>query len=212
MRRFRLAATLGLYFLCGEAFARPVSFVNSTMVMANGQPMMSGLTVARTISRKFAFGLAYQWLNRGRDRVNLLAQEVSFLAFRHNALEWQANLFASLGVGGLKLTAEDPREAGFVALEADTESRRWYGSASGRYLVSRQRFEDLQATVRAGWAPVPGEFDRLNPWVVLQYQYMRQFRNRHVVTPMLRLLYQNIAFELGVSFRGEVSFNFSAEL
>jgi hypothetical protein len=48
--------------------------------------------------------------------------------------------------------------------------------------------------------------------VVLQYQYMRQFRNRHILTPMVRLLYQNVAVELGMSLRGEASINFSAEL
>jgi hypothetical protein len=198
--------------LHGTARARPVSFLNSTMVMFNGQSMTSGLTIARTISRRFAFGLTYQWLDRGKDRLNLLAQEVSVLAFRHNALDWQANGFATVGLGGLKSTEEEVRELAMVSFEADAESRRWYLAASARYIVSRARFEDLQTTLRAGWAPVLGEFDRLNPWVVLQYQYMRQFRNRHILTPMVRLLYQNVAVELGMSLRGEASINFSAEL
>lgn len=207
---------LPLLLLClfgfgGTAWSRPVSYVDSTMIMTTGQPMMSGLTAARTISRQFAFGLTYLWLNRGRDRVNLLAQEVSFLAYRHNALNWQANVFATIGMGGLKSVGEI-REMALVAVEADAESRRWYVAASSRYVLSRQKFEDLQATARAGFAPVEGQFDKLNPWVVLQYQYMRQFRNRHVLTPMLRLLYQNVALELGTSFRGEFTINFSAEL
>ncbi len=202
---------MGLLSFCGVAWGRPVSFLDSTMVMATGQPMMSGLSLARTISRRFSFGLSYLWMNRRRDRVNLLAQEVSLLAYRHNALNWQANAFATVGIGGLK-SVGDIREMALVAVEADAESRHWYLSANSRYILSRQKFEDLQAALRAGLAPFVGEIDQINPWVVLQYQYMHQFRNRHVLTPMLRLLYQNIALEMGTSFRGEWTVNFSAEL
>ncbi|MGQ0504539.1 MAG: hypothetical protein ACT4TC_04410 [Myxococcaceae bacterium] len=190
---------------------RPVSFVGSTMVMSTGQPMMASLTLDHTPFRRFSFGLNYQWLSRRDGPVHVLAPQSSLLAFRYNALEWQANAFATVALGGLRRAGQN-EAAGFVALEADAESRRWYVLAGARYLRGVRGFEDFQATGRVGLAPFQGEFDVLNPWVVLQYQYMPGFDSRHVITPMLRLLYQGVQLEVGSSLRGEWTVNFAAEL
>jgi hypothetical protein len=194
-----------------SAQARPVSFKGSTMVMSTSQPTQVTLTADHTPFRRASFGVTYQWLSRADGVAQFLAPEVNLLGFRHNAHDWQANLFLTAAPGGLR-SANTTSPAGLASVEADAESRRWYVLGAARYLRSTQDFSDFQATGRVGLAPFVAEFDQINPWVILQYQYMPGFQNRHVITPMVRLLYQGVLLEVGASLRGEWTVNFSAEL
>ena len=64
---------------------------------------------------------------------------------------------------------------------------------------------------RAGVAPFVAGFQDLNPFFVVQYQYMPRFAQPHVVTPMLRLLYRSALLEVGMSLRGEPLVNVTTE-
>ena len=167
----------------------------------------SGSTSASSSTRRGASssGRVCTWIASGL-RPEIL-DEMGIVA----AIDWQANLFLTAAPGGLKHEGS-VSGAGLAAIEADAESRRWYVLGAARYLRSLQGFEDFQATGRVGLAPFLAEFEQINPWVVLQYQYMPGFQNKHVVTPMLRLLYQGVLLEVGSSLRGEWTVNFSAEL
>jgi hypothetical protein len=194
-----------------SAQARPVSFVGSTMAMAQIQPSMSLVSADYTFGRRISLGAQYQWLKRASDEIDFAGPEINVLLFRHNALDWQANIFLS-GAFGAAFEAKQPLLAGVALLEADAESRRLYGLVSARFLQSGSGLQDFQMTARVGLAPVLAEANEINPWFILQYQYMPQFTNVHVVSPVMRLLYQGFLFEAGMSLRGEVFFNVAAEL
>ena len=194
-----------------SARGRPVSFVGSTMVMSNNQPFMVTLSADHTPLRWASFGLNYQWLNRVDGAAEIFTAEANFLAFRWNASDWQANAFLTGNLGGLRHLGLNAAAVSGAA-EADIESRRWYLLASSRWIHSLQGYTDVQAMARAGLAPFKAEFDQINPWVVIQYQYMPRFARQQVITAMLRLLYQGVLFEIGSSLRGEWLVNFSAEL
>ncbi len=191
--------------------ARPVSFVGSTMGMAQVQPWAAIASIDHTFFRRVSVGVQYQWLNRTSGELNFSAPEVNVLLFRHNAEDWQANLFLT-GAAGMSIEARHPFFAGYGALEADIESRRFLALASSRIFQSFSGQRDWQMLARVGFAPVVAEADQLNPWVMLQYQYMPSFATPHVVTPVVRLLYQGFLFEAGMSFRGDVFFNVAAEV
>jgi hypothetical protein len=181
------------------------------MAMSTSQPMMTTLTVDHTPFRRVSFGLTYQWLNRMDGELDLVAPEVNVLAFRHNALDWQANLFLT-GAAGAVWRQRSANPAGLVMIEADAESRRWYVLGAARYLRTLNGVQDLQALGRVGLAPFVAEYEQINPWFVVQYQYLPAFHHRHMVTPMIRLLYQGVLLEVGASLQGMWSLNFSAEL
>ncbi len=201
---------IGLLFT-PSALARPVSFVGSTMFMAQAQPFMATASVDHTFFRRLSLGLQYQWLKRTAGDVDFAGPEFNLLLFRHNADDWQANLYLS-GALGASLEKKTPFVSGYGSIEADAESRQLYALASARILQTTSGVQDLQALARVGFSPVLAEADQLSPWVVLQYQYMPGFQNPHMISPVVRLLYQGFLLEAGVSFRGDVFFNVAAEV
>jgi hypothetical protein len=198
-------------FCASSAFARPVSFVGSTMFMAQAQPFMASVSVDHTFFRRLSFGLQYQWLKRTAGEVDFAGPEFNLLLFRHNADDWQANVYLS-GALGASFEARRPYLSGYGSIEADAESRQLYALASARILQTQNGVQDVQAMVRVGFSPVLAEADQLVPWVLLQYQYMPGFQNPHMISPVVRLLYQGFLLEAGVSIRGDVFFNVAAEV
>lgn len=181
------------------------------MGMAQVQPWMAIVSADHTFFRRVSLGVQYQWLKRPSGEVDFAGPEFNVLVFRHNADDWQANVFLT-GAFGASFEGRQPFFAGYGALEADAESRRFLVLASGRFLQTSSGQRDWQVLARVGFAPVVAEADQLNPWVMLQYQYMPGFAAPHVISPVVRLLYQGFLFEAGVSLRGEVFFNVAAEV
>lgn len=203
-----------LALACGlplEAAARPVSFVGSKMVMLSGQSMMSSLSVDTTLGRGVALGATYGWMQRRSDVLDHAAVDLNLLLWRLNGQGYQANAFL-LGNAGVLLERGAARPAGALSLEVDAESRRFYALAQVRYLRSLDgRTEDVQGVARVGAAPFVAEFTEINPFFIVQYQYLPRFAQAHVVTPMLRLLYRGVLLEVGISLRGEPLVNVTTE-
>ncbi|MEN9799313.1 MAG: hypothetical protein RL653_3009 [Pseudomonadota bacterium] len=207
-----LSAVCALGLPAGTVEARPVSFLGSRMVMLSGQPMMSSLSVDVTLLRRLAVGASYGWMQRRSDELQLAALDVNVLAYRLNGAGYQANAFLLGNAGAVRDGSAAWRPAGAVAVELDAESRWLYGLVQGRYLRTLDgRLDDLQLLARAGVAPFVAGFQDINPFFVVQYQYLPRFSQPHVVTPMLRLLYRNVLLEVGVSLRGEPLVNVTTE-
>jgi len=194
-----------------EAAARPVSFVGSKMVMLTGQSMMASLSLDATLTRGMAAGASYGWMRRREDTLDFAAADLNVLLWRLNGEGFQANAFALANAGAL-LEQGMARPAGAVTLEVDVESRRLYALVQARYLRSWDgQAEDLQVLGRVGVAPFLADFKEINPFFIVQYQYMPRFAQVHVVTPMLRLLYKSVLLEVGMSLRGEPLVNVTSE-
>jgi hypothetical protein len=204
---------LCLLFICvaASAHARPVSFLGSKMLMSQAQPMMVMASADATIFRRLSIGANYQWLLRKNETIQLGSLEANVLLFRHNADDWQANAFLTANAGVL-FDDVVPRFGGVASVELDAESRHLYGLVTARYLSDFKGLNDFQLMARFGVAPLEGEFEDLIPWVIVQYQYMPSFANPHVITPLVRLMYQSFLCEVGISIRGEPMFNFSVEI
>jgi hypothetical protein len=207
----RLALVTTFVFAASSALARPVSFVGSTMGMAQAQPDMANISVDYTFARRASLGIQYSSLRRAAGALDFVAPEINLLLFRHNADDWQANVFVT-GAAGASFEVRRPFFAALASLEIDAESRRFLALASGRLLQTASDQQDWQLLSRIGFAPVVGEANELNPWVLLQYQYMPGFEQAHTISPVVRLLYQGFLAEAGVSLRGTVFFNIAAEV
>lgn len=171
----------------------------------------SSLTVDTTLVRGLALGATYAWMRRREDVVDFAAADLNVLLWRLNGQGYQANAFLLGNVGAL-LERGAVRPAGAVSLEVDAESRRFYALAQVRYLRSLDgRTEDLQALARVGAAPFVAGFTEINPFFIVQYQYLPRFTQAHVVTPMVRLLYRSVLLEVGISLRGEPLVNVTLE-
>ena len=64
-------------------------------------------------------------------------------------------------------------------------------------------------SLRVGHAPYLAEYDELNIWLMLQYMNHPRGLNRHMTTPIVRMFYKNVLWELGVSTDGTFIINFA---
>lgn len=205
-----VAMVIGLGAVTAEA--RPVSFVGSKMPMVSAQPWQVATSVGFTPARWASVGAGYQWMLRADGAAQFASADVNLLLKRWNLENWQANAFLLASAGALWKPDFSVEPAGSLALEVDAESRHLLVLVQGRYLRSLGGFEDPQVLGRVGFAPFTAEYDEINPWVIVQYQYMPRFADRHVITPMLRLMYRAVLVELGSSLRGDFLLNFTAEI
>jgi hypothetical protein len=201
-----------LVALAATAQARPVSFVGSRMPMLAAQPMMVGTSVDFTPTRWLSSGLGYTWMHRRDGDVQYANAELNLLLHRWNLDDAQANAYLLTTAGALWRPESLVDPAGSVGLELDAETRTLYGLVQGRYLRSLGGYDDTQVLARFGAAPFTSEYDELNVWIILQYQWMPRFHTQHVVTPMVRLMFKSLLLEFGSSVHGEWLFNFTSEL
>lgn len=214
MRRLAFILTIAFAVLFGgRAQARPVSFVGSKMPMLRAQPMMVEASLDFTPIRRLSIGATYDWMRRANsEELACAGVDLNFLLWRMNGEDLQANAFFLSTWGALVPPSGSIAPAGILSIEADAESRRLYGLVQARVLRSTTGIEDRQLIARAGVAPFVGEFTEINPWIIVQYQYMPSFNRVHTITPMVRLMYLNILVEVGASLRGEPLVNFTAEI
>ncbi len=209
-------AVLCALLLSVEAHARPVSSVGTTTLTSFNMPDLNLGGVGYTVHRHVAVGAVWQRYAEPAFDLHLATANVGFLLYRHNGADFQANVFAYGGPGAAwqRDAAGDfaTRFAGMATLEADAESRRFYGALMGR--INPVLGGDLNpvAMARIGVAPYLSEFDEIGAWVMLQGMWHPDLANDWSLTPMLRLMYASILVEVGVSVRAEWMLNFVADI
>ena len=130
---------------------------------------------------------------------------------RWNGEAFQANIYGVLGAGSSGLI-EESKFAGFGLLQFDIEDRHYYFLAKHLQTVSEGRPDLRQSTARVGIAPYQDKYDGIHSWLILEWQ-RTEFSGRSAaieLTPLLRVFYRNLLFEIGQSFSGEMRFNYIA--
>jgi len=119
-------------------------------------------------------------------------------------MDSQANVYASVGLGGRHDTKEDDSVAGYAALEADYETRRIYTLFAAESLQSPNDVQFNRLRYRAGFAPYRAPFESLQTWIIGQVDYMPEMDDKVEVTPLLRFFYNNYALEIGSNLNGKL--------
>ena len=197
-------------------FANPVSFKDGWGIMPTFTSDWSDVDINYSLTSRDALGVSEFDRNGRETSANFGIVRYNRLIKRWNEIDSQANIYASVGVGGA-LTARDDAFAGYAALESDYETRRVYtlfgveslqSSAQARSRKDNRKENRVQFNrlrYRAGVAPYTAPFDSLHTWLIVQVDYMPEMEDRVVVTPMLRLFYNNLALEVGIGFNGQPS-------
>lgn len=150
-----------------------------------------------TFTPGIAAGPAWYRIAGDRPSLNAATVNMNFLAWRKNAEEWQANVYAGAGFGAV-LSRGGERALGIGLLQADWENRRWHLMYQGQALANDRLFH-LANTVHAGWAPWVAEYDEIAPWIYLRAFYVTgRGESRVDLAPVLVLMYKNWLVELGV--------------
>ena len=211
--KLRLILGILLALACERGLAHPVGFKDAVGVMSYNSAKMSELTLAYSLSHRFALATTYLRDSKSEfyiPRANLLVK-------RWNESDSQANFYLSAGAGIEKygLKSEGAR-LGQIIL--DWESRKYYTSIDHLYI---QRDNDSNPLIplsdynhtklRLGFAPFLADYEDLNIWFITQFDKHNDEKQIDA-TQFLRFYQKNVLWEIGAGFNGSLAFNFMIHL
>ncbi len=206
-----LAITLSQY-----ATAGPMGFDESFMAMGDFNNNWRESFVNYAITPRDAFGVSATYMRSDDKTKSRTLEELTYtrLLKRWNAPHAQANLWFMGGIGALQ--GEDERVGKddsfdkFVytpGVQFDYETTRVYFQAAHRLYRASDINHDY-TSVRAGFSFYESDYDKTQPWLILEARNMNGLSEKIEVTPMLRLINKSFFVEAGVNNSREPRFNF----
>jgi hypothetical protein len=183
--------------------ANPVSFKGGWGIMPAYTPDWSDLEINYSLTNRFSIGVTDMYRNGEESTANFTVGEFNYLVSRWNELQSQANIYASIGLGGRHDSNVDDAFAEYARLEGDYETRRVYTLIGGETLQSPNGIDFNRFRYRAGIAPYLASFTSLQTWIIAQIDYMPEMNDEVTITPLLRFFYNNYALEVGESLDGK---------
>ena len=208
--------------------AAPLGYKNSTTLKLDYSVPWSTADLNHALSTRDGVGLDLNWIETETDTANNASNgghhgvsgtggrsssgselwtvlTYTRLLKRWNGEHSQSNLWLDLGAGMARslgnTTPELQRGALAAGVSVDTETQRLYLAAAAKTLqaigVARN-----QASIKAGVALSPADFERVQPWLMVEVRGMQGTTESLDVIPSLRLLHQSIVVELGASLQG----------
>ena len=208
MLKALLLATTLIPFL---ASAHPVAFRDATGIMGSHTPQLSHGQINYSLRHWFAPGVHHIKKIHPKGGRSATFASANFLLKRWNGKALQANLYTAWGVGQSNLTK--PRQSvGYGMLQFDIEDRQYYFFAKQSRLFNGDRNDFRLTTLRVGFAPYVEDFNGIHAWLILEWErYRFESPQPHYVkylTPLLRIFYKTVLFEIGHSFEGVSKFNY----
>lgn len=197
-----------LWYAPAPAHAKPVSYVGGTMIMQENDESAHTLAVDYTINPRVAVG-AFAKRERGEvngDNYTTAGPQVNLLIKRWNFDDAQGNIYTSHGAGVAKLDGHS-QFAAWSSVLADFETRRVFTSYEARYLSAGDIDHAFSQKARVGVAPYVGNYDEVNPWLMLQVDNHPTKIDNFVVTPLVRVFYGTNLVEAGYSSNNTIMFN-----
>lgn len=218
-----LVAHAGLMGFCPTPLgAAPLAHKGSVVVSLEADPQWSSLSITPALTRSTGVGPSLHWIRpeegSSRDGLgNSSNQELWNLVMvthrlkRWNGAQYQANLWAGVGGGLLTVIPNNGaslhnRAAWSPWGQVDWETRRLYFGASARWFQAAD-VSRLMTSARAGVALTSADYDRWQPWLMVEARTMEGLQEGVEITPLLRLLHRRLLAEAGVSTTGTVRLN-----
>lgn len=212
------AVLLGMVLAISSPFATagPMGFKDSFMAMGDFNNNWRELFINYAITPRDAFGISATYMRSDDKRKTRTLEELTYtrLLKRWNMPHAQANLWFMGGVGALQGENEQGgKDDDFDKLmvtpgvQFDYETTRVYLAASHRLYRASDINHDF-TSVRAGFSFYETEYDKTQPWFILEARNMNGLSDKIEVTPMLRLINKSFFVEAGINNSREPRFNF----
>lgn len=195
--------------------AGPMGFNDSYMVMGDFSQNWRESFINYAITRRDAFGVGLTYMRSEDESKKRNLEEITYtrLLNRWNLPHAQANLWFVGGVGALQGKDDRPsNDRSFdktmitPGVQFDYETTRVYIQATHRLYRASDINHDYSA-LRAGFSFYETDYDKTQPWFVLEARYMRDLFDMVEVTPMLRLINKSYFVEVGFSNTDQLRFN-----
>lgn len=212
------AVLLGMVLAISSPFATagPMGFKDSFMAMGDFNSNWRELFINYAITPRDAFGISATYMRSDDKSKSRTLEELTYtrLLKRWNMPHAQANLWFVGGVGALQGENEQGgKDDDFGKLmvtpgvQFDYETTRVYLAASHRLYRASDINHDF-TSVRAGFSFYETEYDKTQPWFILEARNMNGLSDKIEVTPMLRLINKSFFVEAGINNSREPRFNF----
>jgi hypothetical protein len=208
------ALALASLVLSAHAFAGPLGFKGSTMVMSDISPNWQESFANYAFTPVDAVGIEGVRM-RSDDRT--LTRQAGQITYTRRLARWntpdsQANVFLLSGIGALTGSNLGSRQTLFTpGIQADYETTRVYASTVLRayrgYGAGNANIKHDYASARAGFSFYHTDYDETQPWLIVEARRMKGLSQSTEITPMLRLINKRYFLEAGVSTQKQVRFN-----
>jgi len=196
-------------------WSHPVTFKGGVAASSIHRPGMTQSHVNYTVHRQFALGATHLQLREPEQPVVAHYGQLNALLYRKNRPASQTNLYLSLGAGAAKQETESYRPSILASLQADHETDNFYSAFRAMGFIDTQDFDTLLGDPlssessffalqgRVGILPFETDFESLQIWTVLQVDAQSWSDSPVELTPLLRLFYKNVLWEMGSSMSGK---------
>ena len=193
-----------------------MGFSGSAMTMGDLNNNWRETFINYAITPHDAFGVSATYMRADDKTKARTLEEVTYtrLLNRWNMPHAQANLWFMGGLGALK--GQD-KQAGndqsfdkiivTPGMQFDYETTRVYFSATHRLYRASDINHDYSA-IRAGFSFYETEYDKTQPWFILEARNMNSLSDKIEITPMLRFINKNFFVEAGVNNSSQPRLNF----
>ena len=215
-QHLKVALPLLAMLLSQPATAGPMGFDESFMAMGDFNNNWRETFINYAITPRDALGVSATYMRADDKSKSRTLEEVTYtrLLKRWNAPHAQANLWFQGGIGALqgedKLVGEN-RDFDKVMItpgvQFDYETTRIYFQAAHRLYRASDINHDY-TSLRAGFSFYESDYDKTQPWLILEASNMNGLSEKVEITPMLRLINKNFFVEAGVNNSREPRFNF----
>ena len=215
-KHLKVTLPLLAMLLSQPATAGPMGFDESFMAMGDFNNNWRESFINYAITPRDALGVSATYMRADDKSKSRTLEEVTYtrLLKRWNAPHAQANLWFQGGLGALqgedKLLGEN-RDFDKVMItpgvQLDYETTRIYFQAAHRLYRASDINHDY-TSVRAGFSFYESDYDKTQPWLILEARNMNGLSEMVEITPMLRLINKNFFVEAGVNNSREPRFNF----
>ena len=215
-QHLKVALPLLAMLLSQPATAGPMGFDESFMAMGDFNNNWRESFINYAITPRDALGVSATYMRADDKSKSRTLEEVTYtrLLKRWNAPHAQANLWFQGGIGALqgedKLVGEN-RDFDKVMItpgvQFDYETTRIYFQAAHRLYRATDINHDY-TSLRAGFSFNESDYDKTQPWLILEARNMNGLSEMVEITPMLRLINKNFFVEAGVNNSREPRFNF----
>lgn len=214
--RFKTALPLLAMLLSQSATAGPMGFSESFMAMGDFNNNWRESFINYAVTPRDAFGVSATYMRSDDKNKSRTLEEFTYtrLLQRWNLPNAQANLWFQGGVGALqgenKLIGENNRFDKVMVtpgVQFDYETTRIYFQAAHRLYRASDINHDF-TSVRAGFSLYESDYDKTQPWLIVEARNMNGLSEKIEVTPMVRLVNKSFFVEAGVNNSREPRFNF----
>ena len=192
--------------------AAPMGFEGSVMTMGDFNQNWREAGFNYALTSRDALGLTHLEFRSDdhKDKREVDTLNYTRLLSRWNLTDAQSNLWLFMGIGEIRGSLDNQSiDSKFITspgFQFDYETSRIYFATTHKiYRASNLNYDTT--SIRAGFSFYEADYDKTQPWFILETKYTNQISDKIEVIPMLRLINKNIFVEGGVNNSGQPRLN-----